>query len=139
MSDANLELVRAAWSAWLRGDVDGLFAVFAPDVVLDTSHFRDWPEPSYHGIEGVRQFLDEWLETWDDYEVEIDQHLPASDDRVVTLLWHSGKGRESRIPVRIYMAQIATVRDGKVIRMENYDDGSEALQAAGLKQGSATG
>jgi len=31
-------------------------------------------------------------------------------------------------------AMITTVRDGKVIRMENYDDRREALEAAGLSE-----
>jgi hypothetical protein len=31
-------------------------------------------------------------------------------------------------------AMITTVRDGKVIRMENYDDRREALEAVGLSE-----
>ncbi len=31
-------------------------------------------------------------------------------------------------------AQIATISDGKIIRVENYDDRSNALEAAGLSE-----
>ena len=31
-------------------------------------------------------------------------------------------------------AQIATVSEGKIIRVENYDDRSKALEAAGLSE-----
>jgi ketosteroid isomerase-like protein len=32
------------------------------------------------------------------------------------------------------MAQIATVRDGKITRLDNYDDRAEALEAVGLRE-----
>ena len=31
-------------------------------------------------------------------------------------------------------AQIATIRDGKVTRLDNYDDRDEALEAVGLRE-----
>ena len=66
MSQANLDLVRRSWGAWLRGDLPALLSFFDPDVVWDTSRYRDWPEASYAGLEGVERFLTEWLEVWDE-------------------------------------------------------------------------
>jgi ketosteroid isomerase-like protein len=68
MSQENVEIVREGWDAWLRGDLRGLLRQLDPDVVWDTSHFRDWPEAAYYGLSGVKRFLNEWLEVWDDYE-----------------------------------------------------------------------
>ena len=128
----NVELVREAWDAWLRGDVDGLFAYLDPDVVWDMTHFREWPDVTYRGGEGVRRFLDEWLEVWDESGVGLDELLAAPDGRVVSLAWQRGKGRRSGLPMEMQWAQITTLRDGKTIRIDNYDDRSEALEAAGL-------
>ena len=134
MSQQNVEIVRRGWDAWLRSDLPRLFALFDSDIVWDTSHFRDWPESAYHGVAGVERFLEEWLGVWDDYEMEVDDVLPAPDDRVVSLIHHRGKGRKSGLPMDMEMAQIATVRDGKITRLDNFDDRGQALEAAGLAE-----
>src|SRR5687768_10754908 len=115
MSQENVELVNRGWAAWLRGDLPGLFATFDPNVVWDTSHFHDWPESSYYGTAGVQTFLHEWLETWDDYELELEEVIAAPDGRVLSLFRHRGKGRRSGVPMELDMAQIATVRNGRVV------------------------
>jgi ketosteroid isomerase-like protein len=132
MSEANVEIVQRGWDAWLRGDLPGLFSDFDPEVVWDTSHFHDWPESAYHGIEGLERFLTEWLDVWADYEVDIEQVIAAPDGRVVTLLRQRGRGRDSGIPMEMASASIATLRDGKVTRLDNYEDRGEALRAVGL-------
>jgi ketosteroid isomerase-like protein len=132
MSQANVEVVRRIWDAWLRGDLPGLFDNFDPEVVWDTSHFHDWPEAAYHGIEGAGRFLTEWLEVWADYELDVDDVIGAPDGRVLSLLRQRGSGRDSGLPMEMSLAQIATLRGGKVTRLEFYEDPGEALRAAGL-------
>ncbi len=134
MSRENVEIIRQGWDAWLRDDLPGLFRNWDPEIVWDTSHFRDWPESDYHCIEGVQRFLEEWLEVWDDYEITVEDVLAAPDGRVVSLFCHRGKGRGSRVPMELAMAQVATVRDGWVTRLDNYSDRAEALEAAGLQE-----
>jgi len=135
MSQENVEVVRESWDAWSRGDVDNLFADFwSRDIAWDMAHFREWPDRRYQGTEGVRRFLSEWLEVWTDYEAGVDEILAAPDGRVVTLAWQRGRGRESGLAMDMKWAQIATVSDGKIIRVENYDDRSRALEAAGLSE-----
>jgi ketosteroid isomerase-like protein len=134
MSQENVEVVREGWDAWLRGDLPRLFGFFDADVVWDTSHFRDWPESAYHGRPGVERFLGEWLAVWDEYEMRLDDLIVAADGRVVSLIHHCGKGRESGLALDMEMAQIATLRDGKITRLDNYDDRAEALEAVGLRE-----
>jgi len=129
-----VEVVRQAWDAWLRGDLPGLFRQFDPDVVWDTSHFHDWPESAYHGIEGVERFLKEWIDVWADYDVEVKEILAAPDGRVVSLVLQRGKGRSSGLAMEMEMAQIATLRNGKVTRLDNYEDHAEALEAVGMRE-----
>jgi ketosteroid isomerase-like protein len=132
MSQENVDVIRQGWDAWLRGDLPRLFRNFDPEIVWDTSHFHDWPEPAYHGIEGVERFLNEWLNVWDDYEVGVEDVMAVPDGRVVTLVRQRGKGRSSGLAMDMQMAQIATLRDGKVTRLDNYEDRDEALEAVGL-------
>jgi ketosteroid isomerase-like protein len=134
MSRENVDIIRGGWEAWLRGDLPALFQLYDPQIVWDTSHFHEWPEAAYHGIDGVRRFLDEWLYVWDDYEIEVEDVLGAPDGRVVSLILHRGRGRNSGLSLELEMAQIATLRDGKIVRLDNYEDRAEALEAAGLSE-----
>ena len=132
MQGENLEIVRRGWDAWLRGDFDALVSDWDPDIVWDNSNFQNWPERSYHGVAGIRRFLTEWLEVWGNYEIDVEELLLAPDGRVVGLFTHRGQGSGSGVPMELEMAQIATVRDGKIVRLDNYDDRSAALEAVGL-------
>ena len=135
MSEENVETVRRAWDAWLGGDLDALFAsYFDADAVYDLTHFREWPDHTYRGIDGVRQGLTEWLSVWTEWEAGVDEILVAPDDRVVVLTWQRGKGRDSGLPMSMEWAQVISVRDGKITRVEAYDDRDEALEAAGLRE-----
>lgn len=134
MSKENVEVVRQAWDAWLGGDPEGMLAQYDPEIVWDLTHFRDWPDKTYRGKDGVRRFFAEWLEVWDAYEVGVDEILAAPDGRVVSLAWNRGKGRKSGLSMHIKWGQIATVKDGKICRLDNYDDRAEALKAAGLSE-----
>jgi ketosteroid isomerase-like protein len=134
MSQENIEIVRRAWDAWIRGDPEGMYACYADDVVWDLTHFRDWPENTYRGIDGVRRFFAEWLEVWDALEVGVDEIFAAPDGRVLSLAWNRAKGRTSGAPMEFRWGQIATIEDGRICRLDNYDDRDEALAAAGLQE-----
>ena len=129
-----MEIVRLGWEAWSRGDMDGLFAFLAQDVVFNTAHMRDWPEPEYVGHAGFRRFLTEWLEVWDEFEVGVDELIPTADGRVVSLFWQRGEGRQSGLAMDVAWAMVAAVRDGSIARMEVYDDRTAALKAVGLSE-----
>jgi len=134
MSRENIEIVRQGWDAWIRGDVREVARNWDPEVVLDMTHFRDWPEAEYHGKERVERFMHEWLDMWDDYEVGVEDVIAAPDDRVVSLYWHRGRGRDSGLPMEFRGAQVSTLREGKVTRSAFYDDRAEAFEAVGLRE-----
>jgi len=134
MAPENVEVVRRAWDGWIRDRWEGLVPYLDGDVIWDTSHFHDWPESTYYGRKGVERFLTEWLDVWDDYEVEVEEILSAPDGRVVVVSRQRGKGRVSELDMEMRAGQINTVRDGKITRAENYEDPAEALEAAGLSE-----
>ena len=71
---------------------------------------------------------------WTDWEAGVDEILAAPDDRVVVLTWQRGKGRESGLPMSMEWAQVISVRDGKIRRVDAHDDRQAALEAAGLSE-----
>jgi ketosteroid isomerase-like protein len=133
MSQENVEISRRAWNLWSGGDLDGLLSLCDEECVFDTTHMRDWPEPEYRGHVGFRRFLTEWLDVWDEFEVGVDELIPAAEGRVVSLFWQGGKGRQSGLTMDVAWAMVTALRDGSVVRIAVYDDRAEALKAAGLE------
>lgn len=126
--------MRRGAEAWARGDFDTAYAYWHPEVEWDPTHFEGWPDRTIsRGPDEVRRFLEEeWLASWDDFEAHLEDVVSASGDRVVVFWLQRMTGRGSGVPVEMRMTQICTVRDGRIVRFENYTDRDEALKAAGL-------
>ena len=92
--------MRQSWAAWIRGDIDGAVAIYAPDAIWDPTHFHDWPERPYIGPEGMRRFMTEWLDVWDDSEAGVEDFVSVPDGRVLVLAWQRGKGRHSGLAMK---------------------------------------
>jgi ketosteroid isomerase-like protein len=133
MSQENVELVRESYERFqATGEFDPEF--IDPEFVFDMSTFRGWPgQQEYHGVEGARKFLDEWLEAWDDWELELEE-LHDAGEQIVAIVRQRGRSKSMGLPVDMTFAQLFTLRDGKQVRMQMYAEPSEALQAAGLSE-----
>jgi ketosteroid isomerase-like protein len=79
----------------------------------------------------AREFLRDWLEAWDDWELAVES-LHDGGDRVVAIVRQRGRSKTTGLPIDMTFAQVFTVREGKQVRMEMYADPSEGLDAAGL-------
>ena len=56
MSQANVDVVRALWDAWERGDMAAVFDLYDPEIVWDQTHYGSVEIGGlYHGHAGVRQ------------------------------------------------------------------------------------
>jgi ketosteroid isomerase-like protein len=131
MSQTNVELVRSAYESFER---TGQFAAHlaTADFVWDMSKFSGWPEQQlYEGAEGAEQFLREWVAAWEDWRLELEA-LHDAGDRVVTIVRQHGRSRTTGMPVDMHFAQVWSLRDGTMARMEMYADTEEALRAVGL-------
>jgi ketosteroid isomerase-like protein len=106
---------------------------FHPEFVWDMSTFRGWPEKqTYEGIEGAREFMAEWLEAWDDWEIEPEEILDAGGDRVVVIMRQRGRAKATGVATEMHFAQVWTLKDGRQVRMQMYASPAEALEAVGL-------
>jgi ketosteroid isomerase-like protein len=133
MSQENVEIVRRRYEH-LAATGDFLTETTALDFVWDMSKFRGWPEQqTYEGVEGARVFLRNWLEAWDDWELELEA-LHDAGDRVVAIVRQRGRSKTSGLPVDMAFGQVWTIRDGEFARMEMYADPVEALEAVGLSE-----
>ena len=56
MSRENVDVVRGAWEAWGRGDMDAVFDTYDSAIVWDQSHYGTAELSGvYHGHDGVRE------------------------------------------------------------------------------------
>jgi ketosteroid isomerase-like protein len=87
---------------------------------------------SYRGHAGVRQWVEDTLEVWEQFGPESIEIIDAGDHVVVHARWR-GRGRASNIEIDDYVTQVFTFRGGKVVRAESFTDRARALEAAGLR------
>lgn len=125
MSRRNVELVRRIFDAY-RSDPEEGYSYLDPGVIWNPAE-----EEPLQGIEAVRSYMERWTAEWEDYAHEVEEVLDAGD-RVVVTVHFSGRGRSSGIETEARSFGVWTLRDGKVIRMDEYTQRAEALEAAGL-------
>jgi ketosteroid isomerase-like protein len=131
MSRENVEVVLNAFRAFRERDDEALFANYAPGIVWDLSGYPWAEQPLHHGHDGLRQFFRGWLEGFEDYECHALDPLTAGE-RVVVTVEERAKGRRSGAPIERRHAQIWTLREGKVVRIQSLASRAEALEAVGL-------
>jgi uncharacterized protein len=133
MSQENVEIVRQATEAYNREAFEEAIGWMDPEIEWDMSRVQV-PDPEvYRGFNGLQAFHSVWKESWEWLELE-PQDFIESGDQVVTLIRQVGRGRLSGVEVEQRFAQLWTLRDGKIVRMEMYPDKGAALEAAGLRE-----
>jgi ketosteroid isomerase-like protein len=140
MSEENVEIVRRVFEAFQtgleRGDPGALFDL---ETVADDLEWMPFPglpgmPQSYRGRDGFIEFMRTWTEGFEGWSLEYERLIDAPDDRVVALLHQSATGKESGVPVELHFGQVSELEDGRVIRVRNFPDLAEALEAAGLSE-----
>ena len=69
-----------------------------------------------------------------DYRYEINRILDCGNDEVLVEASEVGRGATSGAEVRQTNYELLTIRDGLIIRIREYYDEDEALEAAGLRE-----
>jgi ketosteroid isomerase-like protein len=95
---------------------------------------REDPDAATHrGLEAIRGYFAQWTGMFEGIDFRAEELIDAGD-KVFAWIRFSGKGITSGAPVEMEQAQIWTFREGKVVRVEEYFDRAEAVEAAGLRE-----
>lgn len=129
MSQENLELVRRAYEAWNRGDVDGVLALCHPELEYHASGLYPDLDPVYYGHEGFWKFERDFRATWESLSIDIER-FEDRGDRVAVLGEFEARGRDG-MSLRRPAANVVTIRDGLAVRIEAFGDWDQALEALG--------
>jgi ketosteroid isomerase-like protein len=135
MSQENVDKARDFIEAYNARDFDRATANFDPDI--------EWVLPDHQafdsgrGLEAVMRFFNEVEETMEELQLKPQEYVDGGD-LVATRLRHYGRGKGSgaEIDTELYH-QVATFRDGVIVRMEYVTSWPEALEAlaGGARQG----
>jgi ketosteroid isomerase-like protein len=129
MSEMLRRLERGYEMIWREGRLEDALRGLRPDFV--------WVAPGHpegevrHGPEGVIEFFLEWIEQFDDLQVEWEIQEVAPE-RALAIIDMRGRGLGSGVPVRMEFAQLWAFDEGEPQRMAMYLDIEEARRDAGL-------
>jgi ketosteroid isomerase-like protein len=133
VSQENVDLTRSSFEAFERGDVDWMQSQCTSDVVIVQP--PDVPDAkSYEGSSAIAQAIDDWPKQWEDFRLEVTEIIDVSDDLLISVTRHTGRGRTSGIELDFEVFYVHHVRDGKLARLEMFLSREQALQAAGTAQ-----
>ena len=128
MSEENVGVVRKVWDAYSRGDYDRVAGFHDPHVVVITLE-----DGAVYGYNAVLANHERWDEAWKEAESTLDEVIGRGDRVFVAARFH-GRGRASGVEIDTRLYEVYMLRDGKVLRIDEYEDRAEALDAAGLSE-----
>lgn len=134
MSQENVDAFRRALEAYNRRDIDAFLEAFDPMVEIHPLTLAMFgPEGTvYRGHEGIRQFIRDVDEVLPGLQVD-PLEIRDLGERIVANGRLQARGRASGAEVESPIGWLVEFNEGRVIRMTDYLDPKEALEAAGLK------
>ena len=130
MSQDNVDKATDFIAAYNRRDFDAAVRFFDPEIewVLPALQRSD----SCQGPEEIRRFWEGLDETFEELRLHPLESVDAGDRVATRLRYHAlGKGSGVEIDGDLYH-QVATFRDGMMVRIEYFTDWPSALEAAGV-------
>ena len=122
-----VELVRGAFEAVNRGDLDTVMSLFAPNAVVDLSQ-RELP--SFEGVSAIRSFLEDWIGSYEELRWELEEVMDLGDGVVFGVVHQNARPAGSARYVRQREGWVWVWVESLIVRMTTYSDIDEARAAA---------
>ena len=132
MTRSNVELVRALYSNWERGDYSSSEWAH-PEIEWAIA---DGPDPgTWRGVAAMAEGFRSSMGVWKDVRAEVQEYRQLDGERVLVLESRRARGKASGLELRNMRSEGAVLfhlRDGKVARLVFYWDRDRALADLGL-------
>jgi ketosteroid isomerase-like protein len=131
VSEADVEVAKHAYELWAQG------RFFTPELFTeDVEHARigsdiSWFTGEWHGLQEFGECAVAYVRDWADVRFEPERFIDLGD-RVLVLDRQFAVGRSSGIRIDHPMAQVFTIRDGKIACLHSYWHREEAFAAVGV-------
>jgi ketosteroid isomerase-like protein len=137
VSRANVEFVEALFAGAAGADRQALLAALPELIFQGCDPEIEWVEDPqradsrvYRGHAGVHESFEHWLAGFDDYSIDADEFIDCGD-HVFVAGREQGRGAASGAAVSSRIYVVLTIRNGKLLRYQEFYDERAARQAAG--------
>jgi ketosteroid isomerase-like protein len=132
MAQKNVEIVRAAYEEFAKGNLGGSLGLYDP--LLLFIPITDFPAADHYlRPEGLIAFMREYLTSWTNFTMAAEE-LVEAESSVVVAVRQRAVGREGSVPSEIRYFEVWTFRGRSVIRIEQFRERADALKAVGLSE-----
>jgi ketosteroid isomerase-like protein len=128
MSQENVEIVRRFFESYRPDNPSEALAYLAPDVVYEVAQ-----EVPARGRDEVAAMWERWRSSWGEIEMTPAEFIDAGD-HIIVEVHYSGRGKGSGIEFDALTYDVYTLRGGLCVRKLEFNERSQALEAAGLSE-----
>jgi ketosteroid isomerase-like protein len=121
------ELTRRLFDAASARDLDAVMRCFGPESVWDV---EPWGLGTHVGPAAIRRFLDGWIGSFDEYQVNVEEILELGNGVVLAVATQHGRSAHTRGELRLRYAPVFLWAQGVAVRVTHYRDIDEARAAA---------
>jgi hypothetical protein len=152
MSQENVEIVRRLYPGTFDlvatlGNREALEATLGPlvhpdfetvtvrgQVPVSGAGAQDASRPVVYGLDGFVSGFGDWLTAWESWVITATDFIDIDENRVLVMLDVRARSKTHRVEMPVEGANLLTLRDGRLARLELFFDRAQALQAAGLRE-----
>jgi ketosteroid isomerase-like protein len=134
MSRETIAAVEDAYRALASGGLDRFLEHWTDD--LDHRSIEGAPDDRgpIHGKDAMRAYVQDWIDTFDEFSIEPVELIDADGDVVVAVLRYGGRAKLSGVETDETFGVVFAIRDRKIARGREYRTRDQALEAAGLAE-----
>src|SRR3954469_11384234 len=130
----NIDAVNDAYRAFADEGLDRFLDHWTDD--LDHRSIEGAPDDRgpIHGKEAMRGYVQDWIDTFDEFRIEPVELIDGDGDVMVAVLRYGGRAKLSGVETEETFGAVFTLRDGKIARGREYRTRDQALEAAALAE-----
>ena len=132
--DEDIERIRNGYAAFNAGDLESFVEHMSKDVELHPVLGDVIGGDVFRGHEGAVRWREVITSTLDGFHVGVEEIIPAGEGVYVAFVHFTGTGTTSGVEVTLDAANVFTMRDGVVLRMDSFQDRDDALRTFGIER-----
>jgi ketosteroid isomerase-like protein len=142
MSRENVDIVREAIeshrSDYLDADdrearIEAVLALWDPTCEF-TSVMAAVEPDTYRGHDGLRRYLNDLADSWEEWQNEVEEIFDVGSDTVFATIRSRVIGKGSGATAESQRAAVFVLSKGKIVRGRTFPSRTEALEAVGLRE-----
>ena len=134
MSQENVEVVRSMYRSFNTLAAGGDIEAYVREMWDPDCEYQPVEEQEpIRGHEALVRWHERWFEAWSEFHADVDELIPR-EQVVMAAINVRGVGAESSTEVSQRMFNVCECRNGKILRMQEYLERDDALEAVGLSE-----